>query len=128
MIDELKAAQEDIDLAPEPHTDRKLHPAEDDIRNAYNHLVTQQQPQQGEGDNTDPFAQPSDKQQDGEGSGEQEETPKQAGGDRDLRRSENGSGDLRDQQLDQLGREARRKGGGSGRGSGKGSRGPREQH
>lgn len=129
MIDELRNAEEDILLAPDPHSDRRLESSTTDIQNAYNHLVTQQQPQSGQGGETDPFAQPSDDQSDGEGEGEEPQpSPNQAGGDRDLRRSENGKGDLRDRQLDQLGREARREGRGTTGPGGLFGRNPREQH
>ncbi len=129
MIDELRNADEDILRAPEPHIDRKLESSRTDIQNAYNHLVTQQQPQSGEGGSSDPFAQPNDDQSDGEGDGDEPQpSPNQAGGDRDLRRSENGKGDLRDRQLEQLGRDARRQGRGAGGAGGQSGTSPREQH
>lgn len=129
MLDELRNAEEDILLAPDPHTDRQLESSRTDIQNAYNHLVTQQQPQSGEGGESDPFAQPSDDQSDGEGEGDEPQpSPNQAGGDRDLKRSENGKGDLRDRQLEQLGRDARRRGRGAGGPGGLFGSSPRDQH
>ncbi|MFT5106795.1 MAG: Ca-activated chloride channel family protein [Verrucomicrobiales bacterium] len=110
MLDDIKGADEDIRLAPEPHAARGLREAVTHIQNAYEHLVKQNEPQSGSGDSEDPFARPNPDQQDGEEPGDEGDEPNQANpsGEQDLRRSQNGSGDLRDRQLDALGRGSNR--------------------
>jgi hypothetical protein len=104
MLDDIKGAEEDIRLAPPPHLSRGLHDSTMHIRNALEHLVKQQQ--SGGGNSRDPFARPQPDQQNGEDQGDGEEEPERANpnGEQDLRRSQNGSGDLRERQLDALGR------------------------
>lgn len=101
MLEDIHGAEEDIQLAPDPHQQRQLDPSAKHIRDAYDHLMkfVQQKGEDGSGKD-----QQDEEDDDDE---EEDEQPKSAGGDQDLRRSRNDSGDLRDRQLKELGRKAR---------------------